>query len=197
MKVIGITGGVGSGKSYISRLFALHGVPILDADKLAKKIMKSDPEIRTFLRTRIGDRALTEDDINREFIAAHIFHHPEVRAELNAIVHPRVAQATELWILENQNTAAPYLLREAAIMIESGSYRTLDALIVVSSTMALRTERLIKHRNYSPEKIQSIVEAQLSDEERNKYADYRIFNNEQQSLILQVQEIHKKITEQV
>ncbi len=193
MKVVGITGGVGSGKSYITRLFALHQVPILDADSLAKSIMKSDPEVRAFLHSQIGPEALRDGDINKEFISKRIFENPELRIKLNEEVHPRVAVATEKWLEDMRQTNVPYAMREAAIMVESGSYRSLDLLIAVFSPKQLRIERLGKYRGYTLEKTESIMDAQLPDEELAKYADFQIFNNEEQSLILQVENIDKEI----
>ncbi len=193
MKKIGITGGVGSGKSTIARVFGLHGIPIYDSDTEAKVLMDTHPEIQSKLKTILGNDIYQNNKLDRKAMSRKIFDSPELRSEVEEIVHPAVQSHFTKWQENQSQSDVPYILKEAALLIQTGSYEDLDGLIVVLSPTPLRVQRLEESRGYSVEKTEKIMQAQLTDEQMETYADFKIFNNERQSIILQVSDIHQSL----
>ncbi len=193
MKKIGITGGVGSGKSTIARVFGLYGVPIYDSDTEAKALMNTDPDVKSKLSDLLGDSIYVDGKLDRALMSQKIFAEPVLRSQVESIVHPAVQARARKWQDAQAEAGVPYSLQEAALLIQSGTYRTLDQLIVVLSPRDLRISRLEHSRGYTVTKSEKIMSAQMSDEEMETYADFKIFNNERQSIILQVSDIHQSI----
>ena len=190
---IGITGGIGSGKSTVCRIFATLGIPIYDADSRAKYLMSNSQEIKNKVKKYFGKNAYFENGgLNRAFLAQEIFSDKQKAKLLEQIIHPEVAKDHQLWVEEN-SSKSPYLLKEAALMFETGGNKFLDKIILVSADEALRIERVLERDpQRSEEQIKSIIKKQMPESEKQKRADYIIDNNGSQELIKQVIELHEK-----
>ncbi|SDK62231.1 dephospho-CoA kinase [Catalinimonas alkaloidigena] len=188
---IGITGGIGSGKSLVCRLFALLRIPIYEADDRARWLMNHDPQLTASVRSAFGNEAYTPDgQLNRPWLSARVFSDPEQVAQLNALVHPRVADDYGAWVAEQRS---PYVIKEAALLYEAGSWQQLDQVVVVYAGEALRIARIRQrdpHR--SAEEIRAIMARQLSEDEKVKRADHVIYNDERQLVIPQVLALHNQ-----
>ena len=188
---IGITGGIGSGKSLVCRIFALLGVSVYDADSHAKALMTTDGILVSQIKKEFGDLAYHRDGrLNREWLAPHVFADEEKLQRLNSLVHPRVAADYGKWL--GAHSDEPYVLKEAALLFESGSYRLLDKIVVVSAPEEVRKQRVLKrdpHRTV--EQFRGIVEKQLPEAEKLQRADYLIVNDDEKSVIPQVLTLHE------
>lgn len=189
---IGITGGIGTGKTLISSIFKVMGIPVYDADSRAKWLMAYDPDLGYEVRSLLGDRSfIAEGKPDTAFIAAAVFGNETLLEKLNAIVHPAVGKDFEAWAMEHHS--APYVLKEAALLYESGSYHSLDRIIVVASPIELRLKRLqARDPQRSPEQILSIIDRQLPDAEKISRADDVLYNDGQHMIIPQVLALHEK-----
>ena len=192
---IGITGGIGSGKSLVCRIFGLLGIPIYDADSHAKGLMTTDGILVSQIKKEFGDLTyLPDGTLNRTYLGEHVFFSEEKLEKLNNLVHPRVAVDYAKW--RDTKFDAPYVLKEAALLFESGSYRLLDKIIVVSAPENVRQKRVLQrdaHRTV--EQFKGIVEKQMAEEEKVQRADYIIVNDETKLIIPQVLFLHKQFTE--
>ncbi|MGC1240550.1 MAG: dephospho-CoA kinase [Chryseosolibacter sp.] len=187
---IGITGGIGSGKSLVCNIFRQLGVPVYDADSHAKALMTTDGILISQIKKEFGDLAYHPDGVlNRTYLAQHVFLNEEKLQELNNLVHPRVAADYQHWV--SRYADMPYVLKEAALLYESGSYRTLDKIIVVSAPPDVRQRRVL-HRDAhrTVEQFQGIVEKQMREEDKLKRADYIIINDDATLVIPQVLKLH-------
>ncbi len=190
MLKIGITGNIGSGKSTVSKIFASLGIPVYDADSRAKLIMVEDPELVHGIKQLLGEAAYTSGQINRPYISQKVFADKQLLEGLNAIVHPAVFRDFEQWVAGEH---APYILKEAALLYESGSYKTLDKIIVVAANHELRLQRSIIRDASNAAAIEARMKNQLPEEEKVKLADYIIHNNENDLLIPQVLTLHHQL----
>jgi len=191
MVKIGITGGIGSGKSTACKVFTFLGIPVFEADSVAKHLMNTDPEIRVQLINLFGKSAyLPDNTINRKYLSEIVFNNPSLLAKLNEIVHPEVHKSFNEWC---QNQQAPYVLYEAAILFESGFYKTLDKTIAVVTNEEERIERVMKRDKITIEMVKQRINNQLSDEEKIKLADFVISNNDNELIIPEIVELDKKI----
>lgn len=192
MIVVGITGGIGTGKSLVCKIFKSLGIPVNDADASAKNIIINDAEVKSSIINLLGREAYNVDGTyNRAYVASVVFSDKIKLDQLNAIVHPKVIEHGKDWADKNKNY--PYLIREAALMFESGSYKHNKFNILVESPLELRIERICKRDNCSKEDAEKRIYSQWSDDERRKFADLIIYNNEEKSLIQQVYQIHQNI----
>lgn len=184
---IGITGGIGTGKSTVCHIFSLFKIPIYDADSRAKYLIANDLELKIAIKNTFGKESFEEDgNINRIFLAQKVFNNPNELAKLNALVHPAVRKDALLWA-EKLEGKTPYWLKEAALLFESGSYKELDKIIVVTAPLDLRIERVLKRDTHrSAADIEAIISKQLSEEEKIGRANFVIVNDNSQSLIEQV-----------
>jgi dephospho-CoA kinase len=185
---IGITGGIGSGKSVVARLFATLGVPVYDSDSRAKWVMAHDAILREQLQAAFG--ANTYDaagQLNRPYLAQVAFNDATQLARLNALVHPRVGEDFTTWTATQTAAGYPYVLKEAALLYESGAYRNLDSIITVFAPIEVRTARVL-HRDAhrSAAEVQAIMGKQLSEEEKLQRADYVVYNDDSQLVLPQV-----------
>ncbi|MBH8570489.1 dephospho-CoA kinase [Microvirga sp. STS02] len=189
---IGITGGIGSGKSIVSRLFHALGVPIYDADTRARWVMENDVELRQQLTDAFGPSTYDATGrLNRPVLAGTVFNNPALLAQLNGLVHPHVGTDFERWAEAQAQAGHPYVLKEAALMFEAGSYKQLDRVITVFAPLAVRAARVLRrdpHR--SPADVQAIMAKQLSEEEKMARADYVLTNDDVQPLLPQVLTLH-------
>ena len=188
---IGITGGIGSGKSLICKIFHQLGAPIYDADSHAKELMTTDGILVSDIKKEFGDLSYHTDGVlNRVFLAANVFNDQKKLDTLNKLVHPRVALDYQKWVHEHQ--AFRYVIKEAALLFESGSYASLDKIIVVDAPLDLRVKRvLMRDPHRTVEQIKGIVEKQMPEVEKLKRADYIIVNDESQPVIPQVLKLHE------
>lgn len=187
---VGITGGIGSGKSLVCKIFEQLGVPVYDADSHAKALMTTDGILISQIKKEFGDLSYHPDgSLNRPWLAEHVFQDEGKLKKLNSLVHPRVAADYQHWL--RRYTGQPYVLKEAALLFETGSYRQLDKIIVVSAPESLRRKRVLQrdaHRTV--EQFKGIVEKQMPEEEKLKRADYIIVNDEATMVIPQVLKLH-------
>ncbi|TAE70277.1 MAG: dephospho-CoA kinase [Bacteroidetes bacterium] len=184
--IIGITGGIGSGKSIVCKVFALLGVPIYEADLRARYLMNHNPTIKEKLKNVFGDKTYNENnELDRRFLAENVFIDNQKVLLLNSIVHPEVAKDFKNWIDSHQHFE--YVLNEAALMFESGSYQRMDKVITVFSPLELRKQR-IKARDLqrTDQEIDNIIQKQLPEEEKLKRADFIIENDNQKLLLPQI-----------
>ncbi len=186
---VGITGGIGSGKSIICQCFAVFGIPIYNADNEAKKLYHENDMLKEKICFHFGNDIYKNNKFNKDTLAKIVFADAEKLKILNALVHPLLIEAGEKWF---QYQTSIYAIKEAAIMIESGSYKSMDKIISVEANVKLRKERALK-RDQNEEQINQRIAAQLSDEERKKYANYTIVNDDTKSVIEQVLEIHNHL----
>jgi dephospho-CoA kinase len=193
---IGITGGIGSGKSLVCEIFSCLGVPVYDADHRAKAIMTTDGILVSQIKKEFGDLSYDEEgNLNRAHLASFVFANADKLAKLNSLVHPRVAIDYQDWFV-SVNNQSPYVLKEAALLFEAGSYRAVDKVIVVYAPANIRIER-VEHRDpqRTREQIADIISRQWADEEKVKRADYVLVNDESELLIPQVITLHQKFLE--
>jgi dephospho-CoA kinase len=187
---IGITGGIGSGKSIVCQIFSCLGISVYNADNRAKWLTNTNPEIREKVIALLGSESFTEEGLyNKSFVASVVFKNEALLKKLNAIIHPVVMQDTEKWVSERSQEA--YVLKEAAIMKKAGDSNTLDYVIVVQAPVDLRIKRILLRDQRPQEEIKAIIERQISDEERSAIADFVIFNDEKSALIPQVLKLHQ------
>lgn len=192
-KQVGITGGIGAGKSIVCKIFSALGIPIYDADARAKQLMQESPDLRKQITENFGKKSyLSNGELNRSYLAAEVFENPKRVSMLNKLVHPVVAQDYRLWVAAKASKS-PYLVKEAALLVESGSYLDLDFLITVLAPQELRLKRVL-HRDSqrSRKQVLSIMSNQLSDAQRIEKSHYIIDNDEQQMLIPQVLKLHQR-----
>ena len=193
---IGITGGIGSGKSIASRLFQALGVPVYDADSRARWLMEHNVELRQQLSAAFGSDAYdAAGRLNRPALAATVFRNPELLAQLNALVHPHVGTDFERWALAQQQVGHAYVLKEAALLFEAGSYKQLDRIITVFAPQSVREARVRRrdpHRSAAD--VQAIMAKQLSEETKMQRADYVLTNDDMQPLLPQVLALHTAFT---
>lgn len=187
---IGITGGIGSGKSLVCRIFLCLGIKVYDADSHAKNLMTTDGILMSNIKKEFGELSYnTDGSLNRKHLSSTAFNDAEKLETLNKLVHPRVAHDYDQWLRTNNDD--PYVLKEAALLYEAGSYKQLDKIVVVTAPDELRIERVAKrdlHR--SKEQIRAIIAQQMPQEEKVKRADFVIVNDETTLLVPQVLELH-------
>jgi dephospho-CoA kinase len=173
-KVIGLTGGIGSGKTTIANYFATMGVPVYIADDAAKKVMQSK-SITEQIKTTFGDSLFENEILNRAKLAEIVFNNADKLAALNSIVHPAVKNDFELWLFDNKNSE--YVIYEAAILFESGRYKECDVIITVTAPEEIRIERVIKRDNTTREQVLSRMKMQWNDEKRISLSNFVINNS--------------------
>ncbi len=189
---IGITGGIGSGKSIICRVFASLGVPIYDADSRARWIMNNHPTLKEEVIAEFGVQAYDHNgQLNRAYMAELVFNDSNKVKALNAMVHPKVGQDFIDWA--NSYPNAPYLLKEAALMFESGSSKALDYVITVFAPKNVRIKRVLKRDPQRSEaQVKAIFGKQLAEEEKIQRADFVVYNDDQQMVLPQVIKLHEQ-----
>ena len=189
---IGITGGIGSGKSTASRLFHALGVPVYDADTRARWVMENDPALRDELRAVFGAAIYdAAGGLNRPALAGMVFNNPARLAQLNGLVHPHVGTDFERWATVQQQLGYAYVLKEAALLFEAGSYKQLARIITVFAPLAVRTARVLRRDpQRSAADVAAIMAKQLSEEEKMQRADHVLLNDDVQPLLPQVLALH-------
>ncbi|MFV0572342.1 MAG: dephospho-CoA kinase [Xanthomarina gelatinilytica] len=190
MKIVGLTGGIGSGKTTVAKQFQALGIPVYIADDEAKKLMNRSKIIKRKLIGLFGDETYKGNTLNRPFLADKIFNNAESLEKMNAVVHPKVASHFKNWV---KKQTAPYVLKESAILFENGAYKDCDLIITVTAPLELRKKRLLKRDNTTLEKIQAIINNQWSDESKISKSHFVITNKDLEETKQQVQLTHNKI----
>ena len=191
MMIVGLTGGIGSGKTTVAKAFKKLGVPIYIADVEAKALMNRSKVIKRKLKALFGEDAYINNELNRPFLATKIFNDKMLLEQMNAIVHPKVASHFKRWLKKQQ---APYIIKEVAILFENGSYRSCDYIITVTAPEAIRIQRVLKRDNSSVAKVKAIIKNQLPDEEKVKRSNFVIHNLNLEDVKSQVLQIHKQLS---
>lgn len=194
MKIIGLTGGIGSGKTTIAHFFSDLGIPVYIADKEAKALMNRSKVIRRKLIQLFGEQAYIDGQLNRSFIAQRIFSNKSLLSKMNAIVHPKVASHFRQWVKKQE---APYVIKEAAVIFENQLQSQYDLIITVVAKEKNRVKRVMQRDGSTEERVKAIIKNQLSDEEKIKRSDFVIENNNLKEAEEQVLHIHQIILEKI
>ena len=190
MVVVGITGGIGSGKTTISNYLKSFGIPLYVADKEAKALMNRSKVIKQKLIQLFGDKAYVDGKLNRPFLAKMIFKDKSLLNQMNAIVHPKVASHFKRWLKKQD---APYILKEAAIIFENNLQSNYDYIITVVANENLRIERILDREDTTRDKIKAVINNQWTDSHKKKLSDFVISNNDLDQAKKQALQIHKKL----
>lgn len=191
MLKVGITGGIGSGKSTVSKIFELLGVPVYYADERAKDILVRDPELAAAVRQHFGPETYDANGaLNRKYLGNIVFNDKDKLALLNSLVHPATIRDSNLWATQQ---TAPYVLKEAALLFESESFHYLDKIIGVYAPQPLRILRVMKRDNVTREEVLARMHKQIDESIKMRLCDYVIQNNEQQLVIPQVLALHQQL----
>lgn len=189
-KIVGLTGGIGSGKATVTHMFKALGVPVFNSDDEAKVLMNSSVIIKQEIIELLGENSYKDDTLNKPYIASQIFNTKAVLKQINAIVHPKVAAAFDTWV-SKQN--APYVVKEVAILFETRTDSLVDFIITVIAPLETRIQRVMERDQKSREAVELIIDNQLSDSEKIKKSHYVIENNNRLITEKKVLEIHTKI----
>jgi dephospho-CoA kinase len=190
MLKIGLTGGIGSGKSTVAKIFEILGIPVYYADDAAKRLMNTDAELKREIIQHFGDRSYAGGQLDRSYIAQRVFDNKETLQLLNSLVHPVTKRDAEEWMLRQ---TAPYAIKEAALIFETGLGEFLDYVIGVSAPQALRIARTIKRDAVTEEEVLSRMKNQMEEETKMGMCDFVIYNDEQQPVLSQVLKLHEKL----
>jgi dephospho-CoA kinase len=193
MLKIGITGNIGSGKTTVSKLFELIGIPVFYADDAAKMLMVTDEVLIAGVKQTFGAESYLEDKtLNRKHIADIVFKDEAQLAKLNALVHPAVFRAFDSWAKEEVKDDVPYVLKEAAVLFESSSYKFCDKTIMVTAPLELRVKRVMQRDNITRQEVLDREARQFPEDKKIKLADYIIKNDESELVIPQVLKLHEE-----
>lgn len=191
MYKVGITGGIGSGKSTVCRILGEHGVAVYDADSRAKELMATSVEVRSALIESFGAECFTSEGLNRSYLAERVFNNAEQLATLNSIVHPAVIRDFEQWAEQQEGS---YVLFESAILFEAGLEDRVDATVAVMAPEALRVERVMQREGWTKEQVIARIKNQLSDDERADRAKYGVVNIDFEDLEEDVAQLHRRLS---
>lgn len=191
MIILGITGGIGSGKTTVTNIFSLMNIPVYIADIESKKVTATSPLVREKLIALFGSEMYNGTELNKTLLASHIFTDTEKMDKVNAIIHPEVEADFRRWIEKNRD--AKVVIHEAAILFESGFDKLVDKKIIVYTPYEERIKRTMKRDNTTREEVIKRINSQMSDEEKKELSDFVIVNNNKESLIEQVLSILKKL----
>jgi dephospho-CoA kinase len=184
---IGITGGIGSGKSYVAHLLEKKGIPLYDTDREAKRLTVTHPQIREKLSDLLGAEVYhTDGTLNKPLVAGYLFSSPEHAEHINQIIHPCVYDDFQLWADRQAEAGAEVVAMESAILFESGFQTAVDYVVMVYAPLDLRIKRAMLRDSASEEQIKARISAQMDDEEKRRRADYVLFNDEKMSLEMQI-----------
>jgi dephospho-CoA kinase len=190
MLKIGITGGIGAGKSTVAGIFKVLGVPVFDADATAKNILNSDPILSEQIAAAFGSETYKNGLLDRKYLATLVFNNPNQLAKLNALVHPATIAAADKWA--SRFTDKPYIIKEAALLFEAGTNEGLDYIIGVTAPVELRIARVMERDDVAREEVLSRMQHQLDDTEKMKRCNFVIDNNETSLVIPQVLTLHEQ-----
>jgi dephospho-CoA kinase len=192
MLKVGITGGIGSGKSTVAAIFEILGVPVFYADNAAKQMMNTDPNIIEGIQSLFGESSYINGVYNREYVASVVFKDTEKLKALNELVHPITIAAAEEW-MQSQNT--PYCLKEAALIFESHAEKKLDLIIGVYASPGVRIKRIVQRDQLNEDQVIARMSKQMNEDDKMRLCDYVILNDESQLLIPQLVALHEILLE--
>lgn len=193
MLKVGITGGMGSGKTTVCKVFEILGIPVFYADIVAKSIMHTDTVLKNDIVTAFGESSYSsQGELNRQYISSLVFKNEKELEKLNALVHPAVFRAFESWTAIQK---APYVIKEAALLFESEAHKMCEQSVLVTSPKSFRIERIQARDGLSLDEINLRMERQFSDEEKVKLADHVLINDERHLLIPQIMGLHQYFLE--
>ncbi len=190
MICVGLTGGIGSGKSTVASYFTALGIPVYDSDTRAKALMQNDPVLRDQITQLLGQKAYNPEGLDRRWIASRVFSNPDLLKALNERVHPAVRADFDRWRTEQQ---APYVVQEAAILLENGAYQHLDYTILVVAPLKTRIERVVARDKVTSTQVQERMKHQWTDDEKIPLADFVIENTDLENTRKAVEAIHRKL----
>ncbi len=189
-KIIGITGGIGSGKSLVCKIFSTMNIPIYDADSRAKYLINNDLSLKKLIKNLLGENAYTSTgEYDRIWVASQVFNNPDLLKQLNSLVHPWVHKDARDWV--KKYPTSPFLLYEAALMKAPGDGNMFDKVIAVNAPVNLRIKRIQQRDKRSEQEIKDIIARQISDEDRLKIADYVIENDDKEAVLKQVLRLYE------
>ncbi len=190
MLKVGLTGGIGSGKTLVCEVFKTLGIPVYSSDTEARNILNDDPLVKTQLISAFGSDVYSQDGIlNRHRVSEIVFNNTEQLNKLNSIVHPAVRNHFLLWLAKNKT--APYIIKEAAILIESGAHRDVDVIVTVFAPLELRISRVMERDKISREAVMGRITRQMDEEQKVALSDYVIYNNDRSLMLPQILQLHK------
>ncbi|HEX5026260.1 MAG TPA: dephospho-CoA kinase [Agriterribacter sp.] len=194
MLKIGLTGGIGSGKTTVSRIFELLGVPVYYSDTAAKAIVNTNDSVKASIVEHFGEKAYKNGLLNRGYISSVVFENKEKLALLNSLVHPATIQDAEQWM---QKQHSPYVIKEAALIFESGSQENLDLVIGVFAPKTLRIHRTMQRDGISRDEVIKRMSSQVNENIKMRLCDFVVYNDEQQLVIPQVVALHEALLEAI
>ena len=189
---IGLTGGIGSGKTTIAKIFELLGVPVYYADEASKRLYHTNKELLAGLKKHFGEDVYTNEQLNRSKLAAIVFNDPGKLELLNSLVHPLTIKDAEEWM---QKQRVPYIIKEAALLFEAGSAKALDFIVGVSAPEELRIKRVMERDGIKKEEVVTRINRQMDEKNKMSLCDFVIKNNEEELVIPQVLALHEKFME--
>lgn len=189
---IGITGGIGSGKSTVAKVFEVLGIPVYYADEAARRVMNEDEEVRQQIIQHFGASSYKNNQLDRAYIASQVFNNKQKLELMNSLVHPATIRDSENW-MRRQTT--PYAIKEAAIIFESGTQDQYDYIIGVTAPVSLRMLRAMKRDGSTREQVLARMEKQIQDVIKMRLCDFVVYNDEQQAIIPQVTKLHSTLLE--
>ena len=192
MKIVGLTGGIGSGKTTVAQMFASHGIPVYNSDDRAKELMISSAELVKGIKSLLGEDAYTDDKLNRGYVARRVFSDKELLQSLNELVHPAVRDDFDNWASDQD---APYIIQEAAILFENGAYEKFDSMILVTAPRMVRLQRIMQRDNESEDNILARMSHQWDDAKKLPLAHFVIENTDLEKTKTEVRKIHEKLSE--
>jgi dephospho-CoA kinase len=187
---VGLTGGIGSGKTTVAKIFELLGIPVYYADDAAKRIMNEDEELKTAIQKQFGQEAYHSGELNRAYLSAKVFTDQLQLEILNSFVHPATIRDAAKWMTQQKT---PYAIKEAALIFESGSAELLDYVIGVYAPSQLRIRRTMERNHLDYDEVKQRMNKQLDENMKMKLCDFVIYNDEEHLLIPQVIELHQKL----
>jgi dephospho-CoA kinase len=191
MYKLGLTGGIGSGKSLVCSILETLGVPVYYADKEARRMLKEDSGLRKSVTKLLGEEAYVGAEYNREFVAGRVFGNHGLLLELNRLVHPAVRNDFSQWA--DTRSESPYVVEEAAILFESGAYRFLDGTVLIYAPESIRVRRVKERDGVDEDQVRKRMMHQMDEEQKKERADFIIYNDDRSMLLPQVIDLHNKI----
>lgn len=194
IKILGLTGGIGSGKTTVAKMFEALGVPVYNADQSAKMLMQSSQDLKDKIKQLLGEDAYTENRLNKAFISEKIFNNKVLLSQINALVHPEVARDFNSWLTLQTSV---YVIKEVAILFETAAEDQFDYILTVTAPEAIRIQRIIERDQIALTKIKAVISNQLQDSEKTVKSDFVIHNTDLNDTKNQVYDIHNKIHKEI
>jgi dephospho-CoA kinase len=190
MLKIGLTGGIGSGKTTVAHIFEVLRIPVYYADNAAKRLMNEDNNLKQQIIAHFGEESYVDGKLNRSYLSTVVFSDAEKTKLINSIIHPATIADAELWMCKQ---TTPYAIKEAALIFEAAAEKQLDLVIGVQSPLPIRMQRVMQRDNITEEAVLARMQKQMNEEEKINRCDFVIVNDEEELLIPQVVELHEKL----